>query len=83
MEYPLRTSGLERRRLEAQAALWEEHTWRLLQPLVRPGATVADVGCGPGCVTRLLARLVGPRGHVHALDPIPQWVSRERLKILL
>ena len=40
----------------------------ILQPYVRPGQTVADVGCGPGFFTMALAKLVGPNGRVIAID---------------
>lgn len=33
-----------------------------------PGATVGDVGCGPAVMSVLLADLVGPDGHVHAVE---------------
>jgi SAM-dependent methyltransferase len=35
---------------------------------VKPGAAVLDVGCGAGEVSLELARLVGPDGHVCAVD---------------
>ena len=35
---------------------------------IAPGATVADVGCGPGAVSTLVAELVGPAGRVWAVD---------------
>ncbi|MDV0444392.1 bifunctional cobalt-precorrin-7 (C(5))-methyltransferase/cobalt-precorrin-6B (C(15))-methyltransferase [Methanorbis rubei] len=35
---------------------------------VRQGDTVADIGCGTGTVTKELAHLAGPRGHVYAVD---------------
>ncbi len=34
----------------------------------RPGEQVADLGCGPGFMTRELALAVGPSGRVHGLD---------------
>ncbi|HOV66925.1 MAG TPA: class I SAM-dependent methyltransferase [Methanoregulaceae archaeon] len=40
----------------------------VLSGLVRPGMTVVDLGCGPGAVTRLLARMVGDAGRVIAVD---------------
>lgn len=39
-----------------------------LEPYVRPGQTVADIGCGPGLFTITLANLVGPNGRVIAID---------------
>jgi SAM-dependent methyltransferase len=35
---------------------------------LRPGLSVLEAGCGVGIVARALARTVGPRGHVVALD---------------
>ena len=40
----------------------------LLSPYVRPGQTVADIGCGPDFFTLALARLVGSNGRVIAAD---------------
>ena len=40
----------------------------LLSPYVRPGSTVIDVGAGMGYFSIPLARLVGPTGHVTAID---------------
>jgi SAM-dependent methyltransferase len=35
---------------------------------IGPGARVADVGCGPGAITALLAEAVGPTGSVVGVD---------------
>jgi ubiquinone/menaquinone biosynthesis C-methylase UbiE len=40
----------------------------MLGPYVRPGSTVIDVGAGMGFFSIPLARLVGPAGHVTAID---------------
>jgi SAM-dependent methyltransferase len=40
----------------------------LLEAGLRPGMAVADLGCGVGTVTALLADLVGPHGHVVGID---------------
>lgn len=40
--------------------------WRMLA--LRPGARIADVGCGPGYFTMRYAHMTGPTGHVHAVD---------------
>lgn len=48
------------------------------------GALVADVGCGPGAVATLAARLVGPAGQIWAVDQNPQAVATaERLATTL
>jgi len=63
----------------------------LLQPtapvvasLVGPGASCLDVGCGMGYFTVRLAQLVGPTGHITAVDIQPRmlegaarWARRE------
>jgi FkbM family methyltransferase len=38
---------------------------------IRPGTVVLDVGANFGQMTVLFARLVGPRGHVHAFEAEP------------
>lgn len=43
---------------------------------VRPGATVADLGAGPGFFTVPLAQCVGPHGKVYAVDVSPEMVRR-------
>ncbi len=40
----------------------------ILSPYVRPGDRVIDIGPGMGYFTIPLARLVGPNGHVLAID---------------
>jgi len=55
---------------------------RLLNPYIKPGMTVLDVGCGPGFFITLLAELVGPSGHVIAADLQQEMLDivREKLK---
>jgi ubiquinone/menaquinone biosynthesis C-methylase UbiE len=60
-DYSLRLSEAElaRYRTMAQLAAEEEAAdWAFAG--IRPGAHVADVGCGPGAVLTVLAHAVGP-----------------------
>ena len=60
-----------------QAADWlerperdaEEHSEKLVDNLkLKPGAVVADIGCGTGYHSRRLAKRIGPTGRVLAVD---------------
>jgi len=63
---------LMRRQLATTRARWQRPD-RVLRVLrVRRGAVVADVGSGPGYFTTRLARAVGARGRVYAVDPEPE-----------
>ncbi len=44
------------------------HPEAILSPYVHPGSTVIDIGPGMGYFSIPLARLVGPTGHVIAID---------------
>jgi ubiquinone/menaquinone biosynthesis C-methylase UbiE len=63
---------LMRRQLATTRARWQRPD-RVLRVLgLRRGAVVADVGAGPGYFTTRLARAVGARGRVYAVDPEPE-----------
>jgi SAM-dependent methyltransferase len=65
---------VERYRLMAeQARAAEADLWELAG--IRPGASVADVGCGPGAMLPALSDAVGPEGRVQALDADPEAVA--------
>ena len=49
--------------------VFERSTTRALRRLVRPGATVLDIGANIGAHTLPLAKLVGPTGRVHSFEP--------------
>jgi ubiquinone/menaquinone biosynthesis C-methylase UbiE len=56
----------------------EERASQMLKALrVKPGQVVCDLGCGNGYHTLTLAKMVGPRGRVLAVD-----VQREMLLLL-
>lgn len=45
-----------------------EHSERVVKPYIDKGQVVADLGCGWGHYSYLLANMVGPEGKVYAVD---------------
>jgi len=79
-EYALQLSEAELARYQFMAeaaARMERDLWTASG--VVEGAAVADVGCGPGAVSVVLARLVGPAGRVLAVDRDPKAVQAARV----
>jgi 2-polyprenyl-3-methyl-5-hydroxy-6-metoxy-1,4-benzoquinol methylase len=67
--YVLNHSVTEIRRLLVQGRLYDDFTEHALRLAgLRPGMRVLDVGCGPGDVSFVAARLVGPAGTVLGVD---------------
>lgn len=67
--YLLGHADPEVQRLMRQAQLYDGYTEHALrQAGLRPGMRVLDVGCGPGDVSFVAARLVGPQGSVLGID---------------
>ena len=59
-----------------QARVAEGDLWELAG--IGPGASVADVGCGPGAMLPALSDVVGPEGRVQAVDADPGAVATAR-----
>lgn len=75
-EYLLGTNDAEYVRLGFQHRVWAGPTadaWE--RGGFRPGATILDVGCGPGYATLDLAQLVGATGRVVAVDMSERFVG--------
>ena len=66
-------------RLIYQARFYGDLTEHLLQlASLQPGMRVLDLGCGPGDVTFLAARMVGPEGSVIGIDKSPDAIDAAR-----
>lgn len=74
--YVLGHENVEVQRLLLQGRLYDDHTEHALRIAgLRPGMRVLDVGCGPGDVSFVAARLVGPTGTVLGVDAAPEMVA--------
>jgi FkbM family methyltransferase len=52
-------------------ATHERSVFRDLQQIIRPGATVYDIGANVGLFSARFARWIGPRGWLYAIEPNP------------
>ncbi|MFM7171458.1 MAG: class I SAM-dependent methyltransferase, partial [Caldilinea sp.] len=71
-------------------ARWLEHPWRLafLDPVatldlygLSAQMVVLELGCGTGLFTCTAAQMVGPTGHVHAVDLQAPLLQQTRQKV--
>jgi len=79
--YVLGHADVEVQRLLLQGRLYDgytEHALRLAG--LGPGMRVLDIGCGPGDVSFVAARLVGPAGSVLGVDAAPEMVELARAR---
>jgi FkbM family methyltransferase len=60
---------------------WEKHVTRAYLKLVKPGATVVEVGANVGYFTTLAAGRVGPSGRVYAFEANPDVAAMLRRSI--
>ena len=81
-KYALATGGAAAYRLGILHELYGPGTRRvLLESGLRSGMRVADLGCGVGTVTALLAELVGPGGHVVGIDASGAQLAQARERL--
>ena len=79
--YALGHADVEVRRLLLQGRLYNHYTEHALRLAgLRPGMRVLDIGCGPGDVSFLAARLVGPTGSVLGVDAAPEMIELARAR---
>jgi FkbM family methyltransferase len=58
-------------RVLAVSGVWEPHVTAAFRDLLSPGDICVDIGANAGYFTLLASKLVGPAGHVYALEPAP------------
>jgi 2-polyprenyl-3-methyl-5-hydroxy-6-metoxy-1,4-benzoquinol methylase len=63
--------------LRAHTVRTVDNSAAYLVPYLRPGATVLDVGCGPGTITVDIAARVAP-GRVRGIEPVPTPLEHAR-----
>lgn len=55
-----------------------QNDYATLPPLLKEGMRVLDVGCGTGAISKGIAALVGPSGHVVGIDHTEAFISSGR-----
>ena len=79
--YVLGHADAEVQRLLLQGRLYDDYTEHALRLAgLRPGMRVLDIGSGPGDVSFVAARLVGPTGSVLGVDAAPEMVELSRAR---
>ncbi len=79
--YALENTARELDRLISQASYFGELTEHVLDLAgIAPGMRVLDLGCGPGDVTFLAARMVGLEGSVTGVDSDPRAITAARAR---
>jgi ubiquinone/menaquinone biosynthesis C-methylase UbiE len=77
--YVLGHADAEVQRLLLQGRLYNDYTEHALRIAgLRPGMRVLDVGCGPGDVSLIAGRLVGPSGTVLGVNAAPEMIELAR-----
>lgn len=80
--YSMQIGDADARRLRLLGQFYDPMSSAFLEAAgVRPGDTVADLGCGHGGVTERIAALVGDAGRVYAVDASPEQLRVARTNL--
>ena len=67
----------------AMHGIWELEVEMVLERLLRPGQTVAEVGSNMGYHTLAMAAMLGPAGHLHAFEASPDVLPLLRATLMV
>jgi FkbM family methyltransferase len=62
-------------RVILETGSWEPQSWRIIEGDLPPGGTLVDVGAHIGYYSLKAAPVLGPTGHVLAIEPNPETVK--------
>ena len=69
--------------LDSNLRRWVQSPDKLIERSgIKPGMTVIDLGCGSGAFTTSVARVVGEKGRVYAVDIQPAMLQQLKCKLL-
>lgn len=68
--------------LDMRLRKWFHNPKRIFSPYFNSNSQILDIGCGPGFFSVALAQLIGPTGHVTAVDLQPGMLDKINKKIL-
>lgn len=75
----MNTINKEIKRAPSTSKLFDERTlerdYAPLISLLKPGMQVLDVGCGTGAISKDIAKMIGPRGHVIGIDNTKHFID--------
>jgi FkbM family methyltransferase len=80
--FPVTTSDIIQRYLYTFGT-WEPHLSAWIARRLAPGDAFVDVGANIGYYTMLASHLVGPTGHVAAIEPVPRLHQHLQATVLL
>lgn len=73
------TTNKEIKRSPSTSKLFDERTlerdYAPLVSLLQPGMKVLDVGCGTGAISKDIAKVVGPQGHITGIDNTKHFID--------
>lgn len=80
--YVLRVGDQGAENLNIQHQILEERSMEQLHKAgLQEGSIVWDIGCGSGAMTECIAKVVGPKGHVYAMDISEEQINTTKIHL--